>query len=140
MIWKEEARIYLLLSTIGYFSLFPLLFRPFELPTKTLIFLTHCAYSFGSIATLYREQTCTKFYRFPLLNNAESLYVFNFLPIYLFDNVLMNMFGLKERYPFLNLLMISLYCSLGVLYCYVRYFYYFMKITSSAYAHKKKVY
>lgn len=138
--WEQEARSYLLVSTVGFFSLFPLLFQPFELPTKTLIFLIQCVYSFGNIAQLYQQQVSTKLCQLPLLNIVESLYVYNFVFIYLFDTVLVNLFGLKEKFPFLNLLVISLYCSIGVLYCYGRYFYYFMRLTSPSYAQKRKVY
>merc|ERR1719228_921102 len=38
---KQEAKYYLITGVTGHFSLFPLLFKPLEIPTKLLLHLAH---------------------------------------------------------------------------------------------------
>ncbi|KAM6316482.1 dolichyl pyrophosphate Glc1Man9GlcNAc2 alpha-1,3-glucosyltransferase isoform 3-T3 [Aegotheles albertisi] len=50
----RDAGIYLILTTTGHFSLFPLLFTLPELPIKILLMLLFTVYSFSSLKSLFR--------------------------------------------------------------------------------------
>lgn len=67
----------------------------------------------------FRENPPFSFLKLPLLNVLESIYILGFIiihSVYTFGPyVLPDAF---ERLQFLPLLLISIYCSAGVLYCY----------------------
>uniref|UniRef100_A0A673W6F4 Alpha-1,3-glucosyltransferase n=1 Tax=Salmo trutta TaxID=8032 RepID=A0A673W6F4_SALTR len=51
---REDAGIFLMLTTTGHYSLFPLLFTAAELPIKVLLMLLFTLYSFTSLKKLFR--------------------------------------------------------------------------------------
>ena len=131
---KSYARLFLLLSISGYYSLFPLLYKSAETPIKILLLTTHALYSFLTLGYHYPRilPLRSNFYSFalttklgsittlPLLNWLESLYIVGFIPIQIMYSIgpcLAPLFF--ARYQFFPLMTISLYCSIGVLYCVV---------------------
>uniref|UniRef100_A0A8C1E3Q4 Alpha-1,3-glucosyltransferase n=1 Tax=Cyprinus carpio carpio TaxID=630221 RepID=A0A8C1E3Q4_CYPCA len=52
---REDARIFLILSITGHYSLFPLLFTTQELPIKILLLLLFTIFSLTSLKTLFRS-------------------------------------------------------------------------------------
>ncbi|KAK1875217.1 putative dolichyl pyrophosphate Glc1Man9GlcNAc2 alpha-13-glucosyltransferase [Dissostichus eleginoides] len=108
---REDAGIFLLLSTTGHYSLFPLLFTCAELPIKVLLMLMFTLYSFSALRHLHRG---------PLLLPLETLYLGGLLPLSLCCDVLLPLSPWGARLPFLPLLATSLYCSLGIIYCFLR--------------------
>ncbi|KAF3840487.1 hypothetical protein F7725_006349 [Dissostichus mawsoni] len=52
---REDAGIFLLLSTTGHYSLFPLLFTCAELPIKVLLMLMFTLYSFSALRHLHSK-------------------------------------------------------------------------------------
>lgn len=135
VIWKKEARIFVLLSVAGYYSLHPLLFTAFEVPLKYLIILIHCVYSFNNLSCLFYERHDQEI-KLPVLNAVESAYVLGFFLLFLLDTVFFPFLGVHEKLPFLGLLLTSCYCSLGVLYCWIKYYWHF--VTMSEFDHKRK--
>ncbi|XP_033992911.1 probable dolichyl pyrophosphate Glc1Man9GlcNAc2 alpha-1,3-glucosyltransferase [Trematomus bernacchii] len=108
---REDAGIFLLLSTTGHYSLFPLLFTCAELPIKVLLMLMFTLYSFSALRHLHRG---------PLLLPPETLYLVGLLLLSLCCDVLFPLSPWGARLPFLPLLATSLYCSLGIIYCFLR--------------------
>lgn len=132
-----SAKIFLILSIVGHFSLFPLLFSPSVLLVKLLIFLLYTLYSFHSLYRMYSPSICG--YSLPLLNPLESLYLIGLSVIFIYENVIHSLMGLSQSLPFMPLLLTSLYCSIGVTYCWIYYFMYFLQCTDTN-LHQKKIF
>lgn len=136
VVWRREAQIYLILSTAGHYSLFPLLFTAFELPIKVLLLLIHALYAFLNLSHLFALDKPAASWTLPLLNRIESLYLVGLLPLFLFEQVVHPALGWSDRFPFLPLLFTSAYCACGVSYCFLQYYWHFMKMSGSN--HKRK--
>ncbi|KAJ9575770.1 hypothetical protein L9F63_007416, partial [Diploptera punctata] len=124
VIWKKEAQMYVLLSTVGHYSLFPLLFTAFELPIKFILLIIHSTYAFANLANLFdikKNSLCL-----PLLNIVESIYLIGLIPLFIFENIIHPWLGLDKRLPFLPLMLTSVYCSLGVMYFWLKYYWHFL--------------
>ncbi|KAJ0179334.1 hypothetical protein K1T71_005046 [Dendrolimus kikuchii] len=119
-----DGRLFLILSTVGYYSLFPLLYPKNLLSIKIFMLLTHCAIAFGSIPRLY-EPPKTKgpkrrrVFRLPMLNRLESLYIYGLIVLCIYENVLHSAWGLEKSLPFLPLMITSVYCSVGFSFEYM---------------------
>lgn len=125
VIESGDARIFLLLSTVGHYSLFPLLYPSNLLLIKVLLLTLHSAYAFHSLSKIYPLAVCK--YSFPMLSVPESLLVLGLVPLFFYENVIHKLCGFDNRWPFLPLMMTSVYCSIGVIYCWIKYYCYFLK-------------
>ncbi|CAH0393536.1 unnamed protein product [Bemisia tabaci] len=134
IVWKKEASLFLLTSTVGYYSLLPLLFEPFELPIKVIILVTNLIYSYANLSQLFHMQRSVLC--LPLLTKLESIYIFGLVPLFLYESVFHPILKLDQSYPFLPLLLTSVYCSLGLMYCWINYYRHFLLIQKVNY--KKK--
>ncbi|XP_069679184.1 dolichyl pyrophosphate Glc1Man9GlcNAc2 alpha-1,3-glucosyltransferase isoform X2 [Periplaneta americana] len=134
VIWKKEAQMYVLLATVGHYSLFPLLFTSFEQPIKVLVLLLHSCYAFANLASLFDMKKCSAC--LPLLNTFESIYLLGLIPLFLYESVIHPYLGLNTRLPFLPLMLTSVYCSLGISYFWLKYYWHFL--TTSEINHKRK--
>ncbi|KAI8440210.1 hypothetical protein MSG28_001591, partial [Choristoneura fumiferana] len=127
-----DGRLFLILSTVGHYSLFPLLYPKNLLSIKIFMLLTHCAIAFGNIPTLYEPQKPKhkkpkrSFLRLPMLGPFESLYVYGLIVLCVYENLLHTIWGLDKTLPFLPLMLTSVYCGVGVLYFWITYYYYFI--------------
>lgn len=121
-----DAKIFLILSTVGHYSLFPLLFPPSLLLVKVLLLLIYSLYAFHSLYKVYPLMICK--YSLPLLNTLESIYLLGLSLVFVYEHVMHNILGLSHSLPFLPLLITSVYCSCGVMYCWFRYYVYFLKL------------
>ncbi|XP_066475221.1 dolichyl pyrophosphate Glc1Man9GlcNAc2 alpha-1,3-glucosyltransferase isoform X2 [Tiliqua scincoides] len=110
---SRDASIYLVLSTAGHFSLFPLLFTAPELPIKILLMLLFTVYSFSSLNAIFRR-------RGPLLNWLETIYLIGLIPLEIFCEVAFPFTTWKLKFPFLPLLLTSVYCAVGILYAWLK--------------------
>ncbi|GFR81799.1 alpha-1,3-glucosyltransferase [Elysia marginata] len=144
---REDAKIFLILSTTGYFSLFPLLFTPFENVIKVLLFVQATLFSFLAIrnffqdntskiktssSTTQQDQSCLPAGGFvgvllhlPLLSPGESAYLWGLAALGIFNSGLPTwLLGLNilSHLPFLPLLLTSVYCAIGVVYCWLRFY------------------
>lgn len=133
---EDDGKSYLLLSTVGHYSLFPLLHPKNLASIKLFLLLTHCAVGFVNIPRLYDDPKAKKprkrgFMILPMLNWFESLYLYGFLPLFIYETMLHSFFGLDKSFPFLPLMMTSVYCSVGVLYFWLTYYYYFLTFNVS---------
>ncbi|XP_044761404.1 probable dolichyl pyrophosphate Glc1Man9GlcNAc2 alpha-1,3-glucosyltransferase [Coccinella septempunctata] len=119
-----DGRIFLILSTVGHFSLFPLLFPLNLLIVKSLLFFIYTLFSFYSLANVFTSSIREN--SIPLLSIPESLYLLGLGLVYLYENLIHYLLGLSDSLPFLPLMIISVYCSVGVMYCWLRYYIYFL--------------
>ncbi|XP_046394545.1 probable dolichyl pyrophosphate Glc1Man9GlcNAc2 alpha-1,3-glucosyltransferase isoform X1 [Ischnura elegans] len=136
VVWKKEAEVYLLLATVGHYSLFPLLFTTFEIPLKALLLVMHSMYSYISLSNLFHIPR--KLSLVPFVSRLESLYLMGLLPLFLYENIFHVLMGFDKRYPFLPLMMTSSYCAIGITYCWLKYYWHF--VTMSEVIHKRKAY
>lgn len=107
----------LFLSFVGSYSLFPLLFHP-ELTAIKVFFLI------SSIVTFYI--TSAKSDVTANLKLYETVYLSGFALVFWYEQHLQFAFGLDKLLPFLSLLIVSIYCSVGVMYFWLRYYYSFL--------------
>ncbi|CAH1971281.1 unnamed protein product [Acanthoscelides obtectus] len=120
-----DGKTFLFLSTVGHYSLFPLLFPPYLLLIKVLLLLLYTVYAFHSLYKMYPLAICR--FSLPLLNPAESIYLLGLAAVFLYENVVHPALGLQNKFPFLPLMLTSAYCSLGVIYAWATYYVYFLK-------------
>merc|ERR1712228_983432 len=110
---REDKKLFFLLSTIGHFSLFPLIFTPAEAPIKVLYFVafTYVCYNVLSANVIPSSSSDE-----PLLNVAEIAVVHAYVG---FGHGLL---GLSDSLPFLPLMIVSCYCAVGILYVWIRFY------------------
>ena len=58
----------------------------------------------------------------PLLNMVESLYLWGLVPLELYCNLGHHLLGLGDKLPFLPLLLTSIYCAVGIVYSWVKFY------------------
>ncbi|XP_045204959.2 probable dolichyl pyrophosphate Glc1Man9GlcNAc2 alpha-1,3-glucosyltransferase [Mercenaria mercenaria] len=117
---KKDAQIYLVVSTIGHYSLFPLLFTQFETPIKICLLAFTTLYAFTGVANIFRAPW--SYTSLPLLSTPETLYLLGIVPLELYNSVIHNSLGLAYKLPFLPLMLTSIYCAIGVIYCWIRFY------------------
>ncbi|XP_078246328.1 dolichyl pyrophosphate Glc1Man9GlcNAc2 alpha-1,3-glucosyltransferase isoform X2 [Pogona vitticeps] len=110
---SREANLYLVLATTGHFSLFPLLFTAPELPVKILLMLLFTVYSFSSLKAVFRKQG-------PLLNWLETIYLTGLIPLEIFCEIIFPFTAWMPKFPFLPLMLTSVYCALGIMYAWLK--------------------
>ncbi|KTG47708.1 hypothetical protein cypCar_00001609 [Cyprinus carpio] len=110
---REDARIFLILSITGHYSLFPLLFTTQELPIKILLLLLFTIFSLTSLKTLFRKGGA-------LLNPLEATYLLGLIPLELICEFVYPLTVWQKTFPFLPLMLTSIYCALGVTYAFIR--------------------
>lgn len=114
-----EARMTFFLGTIGFYSLFPLLFKP------ELLFIKLGLFGCYTAASLYGFQ---KIHSKDLLPKHEVIFLFGLAGLFLYENVIHYLIKFNFIFPFLPLMLTSVYCSLGVLYFWLMYYYQFLSI------------
>ncbi|KAM6172763.1 dolichyl pyrophosphate Glc1Man9GlcNAc2 alpha-1,3-glucosyltransferase isoform 10-T10 [Erethizon dorsatum] len=108
-----DASIFLILTTTGHYSLFPLLFTTPELPIKILLMLLFTIYSISSLMMLFRKEK-------PLFNWMETFYLLGLAPLEVCCEFVFPFTSWRLKYPFIPLLMTSVYCAVGVTYAWFR--------------------
>ncbi|TMS14180.1 putative dolichyl pyrophosphate Glc1Man9GlcNAc2 alpha-1,3-glucosyltransferase [Larimichthys crocea] len=110
---REDAGIFLVLSTTGHYSLFPLIFTPAELPIKVGLMLMFVIYSFTALRKLHSGQGT-------LLHPLESVYLLGLVVVAIACEIIFPLSPWQQKLPFLPLLLTSVYCSVGVCYSFLR--------------------
>ncbi|XP_072040755.1 dolichyl pyrophosphate Glc1Man9GlcNAc2 alpha-1,3-glucosyltransferase-like isoform X2 [Amphiura filiformis] len=123
-VWSyNDAQVFLLLSTVGHYSLFPLLYTQPETPIKVCMMLFFTIFSFCALQGLYQSPHPDAILpHLPLLNPLESLYILGLLPLYIYTDIIHDLLGLGERLSFFPLMLTSVYCALGVLYTWLVFY------------------
>ncbi|XP_077402825.1 dolichyl pyrophosphate Glc1Man9GlcNAc2 alpha-1,3-glucosyltransferase [Vanacampus margaritifer] len=110
---REDAGIFLLLSTTGHYSLFPLLFTPAELPIKCALMLMFTIFSFAALRKLHSG-------RVSLLHTLEVVYLSGLVVVAVACEFVFPLSPWQQKLPFLPLLATSVYAALGVCYSFLR--------------------
>uniref|UniRef100_A0A2K6EG33 Alpha-1,3-glucosyltransferase n=1 Tax=Propithecus coquereli TaxID=379532 RepID=A0A2K6EG33_PROCO len=108
-----DASVFLILTTTGHYSLFPLLFTAPELPIKILLMLLFTIYSISSLKTLFRKEK-------HLFNWMETFYLLGLGPLEVCCEFVFPFTSWKLKYPFIPLLLTSVYCAVGITYAWFK--------------------
>ncbi|XP_044727314.1 probable dolichyl pyrophosphate Glc1Man9GlcNAc2 alpha-1,3-glucosyltransferase [Chrysoperla carnea] len=119
--YKDDGKLFLLLTTIGHYSLFPLLYPKNLLTIKVLLLLIYTTFVYYTIRKI-REPIIR------VLNLMELFYIIGLIPLFIYEHVLHFMLKFDEKLPFLPLMLTSVYCSLGVIFFSIRYYVQFLTI------------
>lgn len=110
---REHAGIFLVLTTTGHYSLFPLIFTPAELPIKVALMLMFTIFSFTALSNIHSG-------RGSLLLPLEVIYLLGLAGVAIACEVVFPLSPWKQSLPFLPLLVTSVYCSVGICYSFLR--------------------
>uniref|UniRef100_A0A3Q4MZ82 Alpha-1,3-glucosyltransferase n=1 Tax=Neolamprologus brichardi TaxID=32507 RepID=A0A3Q4MZ82_NEOBR len=108
---REDAGIFLILTTTGHYSLFPLLFTAPLLPMKVALMLMFSIFSFTALRKLAQGF---------LLHPLEVIYLLGLVAVAIACEVVFPLSPWQQRLPFLPLLVTSVYCAVGVCYAFLR--------------------
>lgn len=136
MLGDVDGKLFLIISTVGHYSLFPLLYPKNLIAIKVFMLLTHCAIAFGNIPALYvnpkmKASKKRRVLRLPMLGHLETLYIYGLICLCVYETGIHSSLGLDKTLPFLPLMLTSVYCSLGVFYFWICYYYYFLNFNLS---------
>ncbi len=110
----EDCRLFMLLSFTGHVSLFPLLFTPFENVVKTVLVLAYSLASYSFLSAFHYDPkskgTLIKF------RSWERFFLYGLVVVALFECFLHSLLFPSGALPFLPLLIMSVYCAVGVIY------------------------
>ncbi|XP_017985235.1 PREDICTED: probable dolichyl pyrophosphate Glc1Man9GlcNAc2 alpha-1,3-glucosyltransferase [Theobroma cacao] len=136
----EDAKHYFMLSIVSSYSLFPLLYEAQEYPIKVLLLLLHSIliwFCFSAQFTKNKAMKSTlqadkKAAQFDLKGSSRTAavnggFVLGWLAkSYLFGVLVVEIWGqflhpylLGDKFPFVPLMLISIYCALGILYSWI---------------------
>jgi alpha-1,3-glucosyltransferase len=125
----EDSKHYFLLSIVSCYSLFPLLFEAQEYPIKVLLLLLHVSLTwFGFSSFSSNDFGPTKTDKGGPKQNSKyqgfcigwfaKIYLVGLLAVEFWGQILHPyLFG--NKLPFLPLMMISIYCALGMFYSWI---------------------
>ena len=106
-----DSRHYLILSTLGNISLFPLLFESGETNVKVCLALWHFLVTLVALKQRKRNQQKS-------LGLLDKLYLFLAIPMFITTEAMPFVPSLAA-YTFLPLMIYSMYCSVGIFASYV---------------------
>jgi len=113
----DDARVFIILSSAGHTALLPLLY-PDNLSSLKLLF--SLVYMLSSILILTNQHGRS------LLRSHEWLYVIP-LPLVTIYEVMLHKLLLGDELPFLPLALTSIYCAIGITYCWILYYYMYLQ-------------
>ncbi|KAG7203875.1 hypothetical protein KM043_017929 [Ampulex compressa] len=109
----EDAKFFAILSSTGQTSLLPLLYPENLLPLKLFLSILHLS----AIFLIFSRKYGWKF-----LDYHEYAYIC-ILPFLTLYETTFHRFLFQERMPFLPLAITSIYCSFGIIYCWLFLYY-----------------
>lgn len=120
---RVEAQVYIIMSIVGHFSLFPLFFTHHETPIKVCAVLLHAVCTTYILHSHWLEGRMSPlFLRIPLCNLGETVYLLGLIPLFFYQQLGHDMLDRERKMPFLPLMLISVYCSVGVMYSWLKYY------------------
>ncbi|XP_063705024.1 probable dolichyl pyrophosphate Glc1Man9GlcNAc2 alpha-1,3-glucosyltransferase [Culicoides brevitarsis] len=120
---KFDARMSLFLGTVGYYSLFPLLFKTNLIFIKIGLFGAYTALTVIAFQGIFNKKC--------LLRHHEVLYLMGLLGLFVYENFFHYLLKFNLVFPFLPLMLTSVYCAVGVLYFWLIYYVDFLRLSSS---------
>ncbi|KAG9452482.1 hypothetical protein H6P81_005386 [Aristolochia fimbriata] len=134
----EDAKHYFLISIVSCYSMFPLLFEDKEYPIKVLLLVNHSLLVWSSFSSLISKSKSDKEREKVksrglvdntgkgLLGCVEIIYLLGILCIEIWGQFL-HQYIFGDKLPFLPLMLISVYCALGMLYSWIWQLHWLMK-------------
>ncbi|KAJ3255222.1 glycosyl transferase [Chytriomyces hyalinus] len=122
---RRHAQIFYILSCVGTFSLFPLIFKATEAPTKVIVLLMFAilAHHYLAILTPTNTENLKKSSTTTTvtlgLSIIEKTYLYGLIPLFVYAELLHPVVFSRGQLEFLPLMMISVYCSVGVVYSFI---------------------
>ncbi|KAG0144343.1 hypothetical protein CROQUDRAFT_47424 [Cronartium quercuum f. sp. fusiforme G11] len=116
----QHFRTWMIASSAGIFGLFPLLIKPAETPIKILYTVIWCSLVYTILKkNLFRPTLSTSSL---LLIMAENTYISGFALVQAYVSVIHQFLfgGTGSSMDFLPLMITSIYCSIGIIWAYVR--------------------
>lgn len=114
---ESEAKYTLFLSIVSHFSLFPLLFKPNLALIKISLLLTYILIQCNGIRHLWPSM-----HRKHMLPLHELIYDLGLIALLFYEFILQYALNLDKRFPFLPLMLTSVYCSIGIMYFWLKYY------------------
>ncbi|CAK9818052.1 Probable dolichyl pyrophosphate Glc1Man9GlcNAc2 alpha-1,3-glucosyltransferase [Anthophora plagiata] len=114
---RNDARVFLLLSSAGHTALLPLLYPSNLVPLKILLLLVYMIVSILLLTRNFKEY---------LLYSHEYVYV-TILPVLTVYETIFHKLIFGDKLPFLPLAITSVYCAIGVIYSWIVYYYMFLR-------------
>ncbi|KAK3736385.1 hypothetical protein QZH41_017895 [Actinostola sp. cb2023] len=124
---KSDARVFLLLSSAGHLSLFPLLFRPEETPIKVCLMLMYSVLAFYSLCLVHCGKssgttTLADILTLPIVTSYEAVYVCGLAILEIYNCVIHPFTPIASTFPFLPLMLTSVYCAIGVVWSWLLFY------------------
>lgn len=129
----SEAKNTWFLSIVSNFSLLPLLFNSNLILIKISIFLTYTFIITNSLKGLWPSIVYSR--NLPI---HEVLYTVGFFGIIFYEHFLQYLLKFDKRLPFLPLMLTSVYCSIGIIYFWLKYYVKFLFASNNASATTSK--
>ncbi|KAL0089991.1 glycosyltransferase family 57 protein [Phycomyces blakesleeanus] len=107
---KTHLRIFIILSSTGIFSLFPLLFEPTETPIKVSVTLLWLITVVPGLARCLARPLKS------ILTYAEMYYIIGIIGVQIYTDIGHNLIFGSKTLQFLPLMLTSVYCAVGIIY------------------------
>ncbi|CAB3998466.1 probable dolichyl pyrophosphate Glc1Man9 c2 alpha-1,3-glucosyltransferase isoform X2 [Paramuricea clavata] len=114
------GRIFIIVSTAGNLSLFPLLFQPAETPIKVILMLMYTLFTFWALTKVLCSSRNKE--NQPLLRWYENVYLSGLVVLEIYNLFIHNALGFAMKFPFLPLLLTSVYCAVGILWSWILFY------------------
>lgn len=120
LIYKHfETNLLFLLTIVSFFSLFPLLFTSeLKLP-QLFLYLSHITFGFY-VLKINKIKLNYSIY--------HKTYLAGFCGLFFYENIIQYVLGMDSKLPFLPLMLTSVYCSFGIIFSWLSFYYNFMSI------------
>lgn len=112
----DEANYMWFLSIVSHFSLFPLLFKSNLAVIKISLLVTHTVIITISLRSIWPSVSRRN------VPVHELLYIIGLIGILFYEFCIQYLLNLDKRLPFLPLLLTSVYCSIGIIYFWLKYY------------------
>lgn len=124
---RPAARVFLILSTTGHLSLFPLLFRPQETPIKICLMLMFTIFTFYSLCAVHcgessKTSSISALFTLPIVEWYEAWYLYGLVGLKFYCSAIHPLTVLSLKLPFLPLMLTSVYCAVGVVWGWILFY------------------
>lgn len=127
--YNSEVRSTLLLSIFGLYSLTPLLY------VSELILIK---LSFYALYIAFNIYAFRKLYNFDLMRTLEWLYSLGVIALPLYEHVIQYLLNFDKKFPFLPLMLTSVYCAIGMTYFWITFYFEYLFVNETDNRKKKK--
>jgi alpha-1,3-glucosyltransferase len=127
---KSEAGSSLFTAIFGLYSLTPLLFTTELILVKLSLYIAYIAFNIFAFRSVYN---------FKLLQIHERLYSYGIICLPLYEHLIQYFLNFHVKLPFLPLMLTSVYCSIGMIYFWMKFYCeYLLEKTDDNVREKKK--